>query len=157
MSEPYYPLLIEFGVTRPFAVISTNAMIYGTTTNGVSEYIGTGPYMLTENKKNEYAVFEANPLYWGKQPNINKITMRIIPDNHARIFALEKGEIDLIVGSSMLDTDTLNSYKNKKGFTADYSLPTSTRHIAFNTAHPILSNINVRKAISHAIITLMLT
>lgn len=43
LSEPYYPLLTELGVTRPFAMISPTAMKDGSTKDGVEAYIGTGP------------------------------------------------------------------------------------------------------------------
>lgn len=48
MSEPYYPMLTELGVTRPFAMISPKSMINGSTKDGVSSHIGTGPYILTD-------------------------------------------------------------------------------------------------------------
>jgi nickel transport system substrate-binding protein len=41
----------------------------------------------------EYAVFEANENYWGEQPSIKKITVKVIPDNQTRIMALEKGAL----------------------------------------------------------------
>ena len=37
----------------------------GSTKDGVNEYIGTGPYVLTDFVTDEYAVFEANENYWG--------------------------------------------------------------------------------------------
>lgn len=56
VSELYYPLLTELAVTRPFAMISPEAMIDGSTMNGVEAYIGTGPYVLTEFVTDEYAL-----------------------------------------------------------------------------------------------------
>ena len=51
--------------------------------------------MLDEFVTDEYAVFKANPNYWGEQPAIKTITVKVIPDNQTRILALEKGEIDI--------------------------------------------------------------
>ena len=150
LSEPYYPLLTELAVTRPFAMISPAAMIDGNTKDGVKEYIGTGPYILTEVVTDEYAVFEANPNYWGEQPDIKKITVKVIPDNQTRILALEKGEIDLIFGKNMIDADAINAYIDNEKFEVALSDPTSTRHIVLNTTDEILSDINVRKALQHA-------
>ncbi len=151
MSAPYYPLLTELGVTRPFAMASPNVMKDGTTKDGVTEYIGSGPYMLVEHKRDEYSIFEVNPNYWGEKPQIERLVVKVIPDNHTRVFALEKGEADLIYGAELLDAETLNSYKNKKGFVSSTSEPTSTRHIILNAEKPALSDVNVRKALSHAI------
>ena len=150
LSEAYYPLLTELAVTRPFAMISPKAMIDGNTKDGVKEYIGTGAYILTDVVTDEYAVFEANPNYWGGEPEIKKITVKVIPDNQTRILALEKGEIDLIFGKNMIDADAINKYIDSDKFTVALSDPTSTRHVVLNTTDEILSDINVRKAIQHA-------
>ena len=150
LTSPYYPMLTELGVTRPFAMISPKAMKNGSTKNGVNEYIGTGPYVLKEYETDKYAVFEANTNYWGEEPKIKRIRVKVIPDNQTRLLALEKGEIDLIFGKNMIDSDAINKYKNDSKFVSSLSAPTSTRQIVLNTTHSILSNSNVRKALQHA-------
>ena len=150
LSKPYYPMLTELGVTRPFAMISPKAMKDGSTKNGVNAYIGTGPYILKDFVTDEYAIFEANENYWGKVPEIKKILVKVIPDNQTRILALEKGEIDLIFGKNMIDADAVNKYKNSDKFTVALSEPTSTRQIVINTSNPILKDKNIRYALQHA-------
>ena len=132
MSEPYYPMLTELACIRPFAMISPNCMIDGSTMNGVNGYIGTGPYVLTDFVTDEYAVFERNENYWGEAPAIQKITVKVIPDNQTRIMALENEEIDLIFGKNMLDADAISQYVDSDRFTVSLSDPTSTRHIVLN-------------------------
>lgn len=150
LSEPYYPLLTELGVTRPFAMISPKAMKDGSTKDGVNAYIGTGPYVLTDFVTDEYAVFEANENYWGEQPKIKKITVKVIPDNQTRILALEKGEIDMIFGKNMIDADAINQYSGNDKFTVSLSDPTSTRQIVLNTTKEVLADKEVRQALQHA-------
>ena len=150
LSEPYYPLLTELGVTRPFAMISPKAMKDGSTKDGVNAYIGTGPYVLTDFVTDEYAVFEANENYWGEQPEIKKITVKVIPDNQTRILALEKGEIDMIFGKNMIDADAINQYTGNDKFTVSLSDPTSTRQIVLNTTKEVLADKEVRQALQHA-------
>ncbi|WP_077613170.1 nickel ABC transporter substrate-binding protein [Clostridium sp. Marseille-P2415] len=150
LSEPYYPMLTELGVTRPFAMISPKAMKNGSTKDGVNAYIGTGPYVLTDFVTDEYAVFEANETYWGEKPPVKKITVKVIPDNQTRILALEKGEIDLIFGKNMIDADAVNKYKDSDKFGVSLSDPTSTRQIVLNTSNEILSDKTVRQALQHA-------
>ena len=150
LSEPYYPLLTELGVTRPFAMISPKAMKDGSTKDGVNAYIGTGPYVLTDFVTDEYAVFEANENYWGEQPKIKKITFKVIPDNQTRILALEKGEIDMIFGKNMIDADAINQYTGNDKFTVSLSDPTSTRQIVLNTTKEVLADKEVRQALQHA-------
>lgn len=150
LSEPYYPLLTELGVTRPFAMISPKAMKDGSTKDGVNAYIGTGPYVLTDFVTDEYAVFEANENYWGEQPEIKKITVKVIPDNQTRILALEKGEIDMIFGKNMIDADAINQYQGNEKFKVELSDPTSTRQIVLNTTREVLAEKEVRQALQHA-------
>lgn len=150
LSEAYYPMLTELGCIRPFAMISPNCMINGSTKDGVSGYIGTGPYVLTDFETDQYAVFERNENYWGEKPEIERITVKVIPDNQARIMALESGEIDLIFGKNMLDADAISQYVDSDKFEVALSNPTSTRHIVLNTTNEILSDTAVRQALQHA-------
>lgn len=122
MSEPYYPMLTELGCIRPFAMISPNCMINGSTKDGVNGHIGTGPYVLTDFVTDEYAVFERNENYWGETPAIRKITVKVIPDNQTRIMALESGEIDLIFGKNMIDADAISQYLDSDKFTVGLKL-----------------------------------
>lgn len=150
LSEPYYPMLTELGCIRPFAMISTECMIDGSTKDGVNGHIGTGPYVLTDFVVDEYAVFERNESYWGEKPEIQKITVKVIPDNQTRILALESGEIDLIFGKNMIDADAISKYIDSDRFSVGLSDPTSTRHIVFNTTDNILGDKTVRQALQHA-------
>ena len=150
LSEAYYPMLTELGCIRPFAMISPNCMIDGSTKDGVSGYIGTGPYVLTDFETDQYAIFERNENYWGEKPEIERITVKVIPDNQTRIMALESGEIDLIFGKNMLDADAISQYVDSDKFEVALSNPTSTRHIVLNTTNEILSDTAVRQALQHA-------
>ena len=150
LSEPYYPMLTELSCIRPFAMISPECMIGGSTKDGVNGYIGTGPYVQTDFVTDEYAVFERNENFRGEAPAIQKITVKVIPDNQTRIMALESGEIDLIFGKNMIDADAISQYVDSDKFTVSLSDPTSTRHIVLNTTNEILSDTAVRQALQHA-------
>ena len=150
MSSPYYPMLIELAVTRPFGMIAPHVMKNGSTKDGVTAYIGTGPYKLTDFVRDEYAVFEVNEHYWGKKPAIDKILVKVIPDNQTRILALEKGEVDLIYGKNMIDAEAINNYRDSDRFSVALSDPVSTRQIVLNTTKDVLKDRAVRLALQHA-------
>lgn len=150
LSAPYYPMLTELSMVRPFAMVSPDSMQDGSTMNGVDSFVGTGAYILEEFVTDEYAIFVANENYWGEVPDIKTITVKVIPDNQTRIMALEKGEIDLIFGKNMVDADAILTYQDKDGYEVALSEPTSTRQIVMNTTDDILSDINVRYALSYA-------
>lgn len=150
IADSYYPLLTEFGVTRPFRFISPKSFKDGTTKNGVTKMSGTGPYILESNKIDEFSVFVKNDKYWGKKPNIERIVAKVIPDPQTRLLALENNEIDLIFGPNMITAEAYNTYSNKPGFKGIMSEPVSTRMMLLNTTHPILKDVKVRQALSHA-------
>lgn len=55
----------------------------------------TGPWVLKEHVKDSHITLAANPGYWGGTPRFKTITYRIIPDDAARVAALEAGEVDV--------------------------------------------------------------
>jgi nickel transport system substrate-binding protein len=150
MSKPYYPMLTELAVTRPFAFVSPKVMKNGTTKDGVTSFVGSGPWILKKHVIDEYAIFERNENYWGKKPAFRRIVVKVIPDNQTRILALEKGEADLIWGKNMVDSNALNKYRDSQKFDIAVSDPTSTRQIVLNTNRQHLSDPLVRKALQHA-------
>ncbi|TCK92623.1 nickel transport system substrate-binding protein [Natranaerovirga hydrolytica] len=151
LKEPYYPLLIELAVTRPFRFISPNCFIDGTTKDGVDGLNGTGKYVLTENHIDEYAVFDVNESYWGDKPEINRIIAKVMPDNQTRALALERGEIDIIYGTNMIDAETFIRFSEMDGFETSLSDPLATRMLIMNSTDEILSDGNIRQAINAAV------
>lgn len=150
MREPYYPMLTELAVTRPFAFVSPKVMKDGKTKDGVTAFVGSGPWILKEHVVDQYSVFERNESYWGKMPAYKRVVVKVIPDNQMRILALEKGEADLIWGKNMVDADALNKYRNSDKFGIAVSSPTSTRQIVLNTGNEFLKDANLRRALQHA-------
>lgn len=153
LKHPYYPTLIELGLTRPFRFISPKSFEKGGTKDGVSSYAGTGPYRLAEHKDDQQAVFKANDTYWGEQPKIKEVDWRVIPDSQSLLLALKKGEIDLIYGSDgdQLNMDAFNALKKDSNFHATSSEPVASRAILLNSKRENLQSLTVREAITHAI------
>lgn len=58
--------------------------------------IGTGPYRLHEWVKGSQIVLERNPSYWGKAPDWERVTFRLIGAGPTRIAALLNNEVDMI-------------------------------------------------------------
>ena len=63
----------------------------------------------------------------------------------------EAGNIDLIYGNGLISLDRFNTYKSDPKYTAASSEPMSSRMLLLNTTSKILGDVNVRKALSHAI------
>ena len=147
--KPYYPFLIELGVTRPFRMLSPKCFINGTTKNGVSCLVGTASYVLESNVVDQQSTFVRNPSYWGEKPAIEKIVAKVIPDEQARVVALQKGDIDMIYGLQMISPRVFKQFENKSGFTAAMSKPMSTRMMILNTSREFLKDASVRQALNH--------
>jgi peptide/nickel transport system substrate-binding protein len=58
--------------------------------------IGTGPFRFGEYIPGQQAVLARNPDYWGGAVPWEKVTLRIIPDDSARVAALAAGDVDMV-------------------------------------------------------------
>ena len=45
-----------------------------------SDTIGTGPYVITEWEANDHYTLVYNDKYWGEEPSVKKLIVRVIPD-----------------------------------------------------------------------------
>ena len=153
LEHPYYPTLTELGLTRPFRFISPKSFVDGQTKNGVTSYAGTGAWVLSEHKDNQYALFTANKNYWGEKPKVDAVKWKVMPDHQTILFALEKGEIDLIFGSDgdMIDIDSFKALEDQGKFVTAISKPVASRAILLNSNKPITGDRKVREALQYAI------
>lgn len=58
--------------------------------------VGTGAFKLKEWEKEVRVVLEANDQYWKGKPRLQRVVFKPIPEDAARIAALQRGETDLI-------------------------------------------------------------
>ena len=58
--------------------------------------IGTGPYRFVEWVRGDRLIVEKNPDYWGKKAQFDKVTIKPIRSNPARVAALLAGDVDMI-------------------------------------------------------------
>ena len=58
--------------------------------------MGTGPFKFKERKIKEYIVLEGYTGYWGKAPDIGKLTLRMVTDESTRLAQLQSGEVDIV-------------------------------------------------------------
>ncbi len=150
LASPYYPLLAELGMARPFGMGSPKTFVKGEPRK-VTAAVGTGPYVMGEHKQDEYLNMYVNKDYWGKKPSIEKITMRVIPESQTRILALENGEIDMVYGANVVDATTIQMYKNSDKIKYAVSEPSLTKHMVINSHLPGLNDLAVRQAINYAV------
>ncbi|WP_237180380.1 ABC transporter substrate-binding protein [Roseomonas haemaphysalidis] len=68
---------------------------------------GTGPFRLVSFARNDRAVLERNPAFWGEKPEWDRVEMRFIANEGARSAALLAGDVDLIDAPSRNDLPRL--------------------------------------------------
>ncbi|MGY3581726.1 peptide/nickel transport system substrate-binding protein [Bradyrhizobium sp. USDA 4341] len=116
--------------------------------------IGTGPFVFKEWVLGNYVSYVRNPNYWDSpKPYLEALLVRVIPDGAARAVAFETSELDLGGSTpvSPLDLERFQKISHLGLETRGYEYSPTLYGIEFNLDHPILRNIQVRKAIAHAV------
>lgn len=152
LKDPYYPILQELALPRPFRFIAPSQFVDGGTMNGIKQPIGTGPWILHETRLGEQDVFVRNDSYWAAKPAYEQITVKVIPDPNSRAVAFETNQIDLIYGTDgPISPDTFERFRAMGTYNAELSPPLETRVLAINTNRGATRDLAVRLAINHAV------
>ncbi|MDQ3957426.1 MAG: ABC transporter substrate-binding protein [Actinomycetota bacterium] len=129
--------------------VNAEGIFRATGTYGTEHPTGTGPFMFKEWVRNDHLTMVRNPDYWGDdEGNIETLIFRPIADNAARLQALQTGEIQGYDLVEPQDFETISGDENlqlleRPAFNVGY--------VGMNQAQEPLDDIEVRKAIAHAI------
>jgi peptide/nickel transport system substrate-binding protein len=117
--------------------------------NILSEGIGTGPFRLVEFVPNDRVVYEAFPDYWKQGvPCVQSLTLKVLPDEQARVAALRSGEID----GCTLTADVARTLEGDDELEILTGLTASPRVVHLNTVNDVpWRNEQVRLAMNLAI------
>ncbi|WP_079710669.1 ABC transporter substrate-binding protein [Paraliobacillus ryukyuensis] len=143
LKRPSAPFLKNLAMS-PFAIASPEAF------DSLAENpVGTGPFKLDDWARNETITLVKNEDYWedGK-PYLNRVIFQVIPDNSARLTALQNGEIDLMDGVNPSDQTIIESDKNLKVFSR---APLNVAYMPMNNETAPFDDPLVRQAVNHAI------
>jgi peptide/nickel transport system substrate-binding protein len=110
--------------------------------------VGTGPVRFGSWVKDDKAVLEANPAYWGGKIDVDRWIMRPIPETAPRIAALLKGEVDVI---TQLPPDQGERVTGNASTRVAGALYAGLYVLAVNSKRPPLDNPLVKQALSLAI------
>jgi peptide/nickel transport system substrate-binding protein len=106
--KPHSPLL---GLVR-FVVILSEQHFKENGKDALKKPVGTGPFQFVKWVKGSHFIAKKNPAYWGKPAQIDQIIWRPIPEDAARITALETGAVDLATNIPSHDLARLESKPN---------------------------------------------
>jgi len=116
--------------------------------------IGTGAFKFKEWIKGDHIELVKNEDYFKKgKPYLNKLVIRFMPDENARLLALEKGEVDYLYFYVVPYSAVPNLKKNPDIVITDEGakLIGQIQMWIFNLLKPPFNNIKVRQAVAYAI------
>jgi peptide/nickel transport system substrate-binding protein len=114
--------------------------------------IGTGPWTFKTRQIGQSLDFTRNDAYWGDKPGYNSLQFRIIPDDNARVSALQAGEVDMI---AQVPPQSVPSLQKNSSLSVKQALGGEVIYVGWNTVDPSLpvANPKVRQALAMAIDT----
>lgn len=112
--------------------------------------VGSGPFSFTQWQMGSRITLERNRNYWRDSPSeaIRIVNFNIITENIIRVQGLLQGSIDVV---DLIDPIDIPRLIEDPEIAVDRTLSSLAMVIAVNTADPLLSDVRLRRAISHAI------
>jgi peptide/nickel transport system substrate-binding protein len=108
--------------------------------------VGTGPWKYVEYRPQDRTVLERFDGYRGAAPAFARIEYAVIPDDNARVIALETGEMDILMDFPRGDAGRLSGSKDISVVHAPIS---GINYGAFNCAEGrVLNDVRIRRAIN---------
>ncbi len=109
--------------------------------------VGDGPYTFVSWDRGDQLVYAANPSYWRGVPHVARLDIRVIPDPGTNFTALQSGALDW----NLISPAQQQAVLHRPGLGFRYVPLALVAGIAFNTAHPPLDDVRVRRAIAASI------
>jgi peptide/nickel transport system substrate-binding protein len=152
---------VKFTLTKPrssflAALSATNASVlpmkelaaktYNPKTDGM---LGTGPFKVVAHSQNESWRFARNPYYWRPGlPKVDKVFLRIMPDEAARMAALRNGSVDI---ATFEHTDSLRLLKGQANVKTTVQSTTDYYRLDVNAKSSIFRDDRLRQALALSI------
>ncbi len=111
--------------------------------------VGTGPFKFGRWVQGDRVELVENPDYWGETPSLKSATFKFISDPTAAFAAMMAGDIDAFPGYPA--PETLAQFQADPRFKLLIGSTEGETILAMNNKDEALSDVRVRKAISHAI------
>jgi peptide/nickel transport system substrate-binding protein len=113
-------------------------------------WVGTGPFILTDYVKDSKAILKKNPDYWQKgKPYLDTVELYFIPDESAQLAAFRSGQIDVLPSQSKNNVDAI--VKSIPGAQIQAGVNTNECGLNLNLTKAPFNNKLVRQAIQYAI------
>lgn len=141
VTTPQKVLVISFIVNKAYIEAGGEDAIY-------LNPVGTGPFKVAEFTPLASATLEAFDDYYAGKPNIDKINFVGIAETDARYIALETGDLQF---AGDLDYVSLTLAEENPDLHMIATPAQTTNCMAFNVTRAPFDNVNVRRALLHAL------
>ena len=138
--------LTEFGADE--GTVDEEGIYHPTGTFGTEHPIGTGPFMLDSWERGTRLTLVRYDDYWGETAKLDSLVFTPIPDNAARLQALQSGDIqgyDLVEPQDIptIEGDSNLQILDRPAFNVGY--------VGINQAKPPMDKLEVRQALAHGL------
>ena len=110
--------------------------------------VGSGRSRLVSWVKDDAVTLEAFDGYWDGRPEIDRVIFRPVPSESARSAGLLSGELDVV---PLLPPALVDRIAQADGVTVKKVASNRVLYIGFDTTTPPYDDVNLRRAIDHAI------
>jgi len=142
---PYGPLLNIMSLVYATGVVSPAAVEqYGE--DFTRNPVGTGPFRFVEWKTNDQIVIERFDDYWGEKAKLDRVVYRVIPEESARMLALDTGEVQMVMEPA---PSQLDSYRDNPDFVIHEAPGVRVVYFGMMTSRAPLDDVRVRQAINY--------
>jgi len=154
LTQPYYSTLRDLCLANPFGIVSSEQLNDDLTAKDSfkTATYGTGSYMYEGDNDGQTYNFISNPNYWGDKPDVDSFSIKVIPDNDAKVLALRNGEVDFFAGITKVSSESYEEMKNTEAFGVKVDETSlQTYYMGYNLSDPIFSDQAVREAMTSTI------
>ena len=110
--------------------------------------VGTGPFVFEEWVEGDHISMVRNEDYWQEPAELEKFTIKIVPEYSTAISMLETGEVDFL---DVVPSDHISRLEGLEGVNLDIIDGTRVSYLGFNMEKSPYNEQEFRDAIAHAI------
>jgi len=112
-------------------------------------FVGTGPFEFESWSPGARITFTRNDDYWRGRPALDGIDVSVIPDPQAQVAQLRAHQLDVILGASYRDFESLG--KDDAFHVNQWTGAEGQVYVGTNVTNPALADVRVRQAIAYAL------
>ena len=144
LKAPFAPFLSYMDLAIvPEAAVQKLGKDFGT------KPVGTGPFKVDRWASGDTIELSANDSFYGGRPNLDRVRVKVVPDNSGRVVGLESGDLDFV--QSPVSPQDVARVQSAGKLKVERTPAAGYTYINLNCADPILADKKVRQALSHLV------